>query len=227
LSGPKLPTDKNRTILVGRTGTGKTVAGLWHLSNYDLSRPWVVLNFKNDEHIDSIPNTVEIDFDFVPGKKDKGLFILRPLPTDMKPSRLEASRLETYLWKIWARENCGVFCDEGFMVGQNDAFDALLTQGRSKHIPMIVCTQRPVWLSRFCFSEATFIQVFDLNDIRDIQTIEGFVPLEWDREVPLGPHQSWYYEIDSNRIFRFNPCPDINELRKRFATKLHRKWVLI
>jgi hypothetical protein len=223
-STPLLPGPENRTVIIGRTGTGKTVAGLWHLSNQDLERPWVVLNFKNDEHIDSLPYAQDVGFDFIPGKKDKGIFVLRPLPTDMKGN---PSPLEKYLWQIWDRENCGVFCDEGFMVGSNDAFDALLTQGRSKRCPMIICTQRPVWLSRYCFSEASFIQCFDLNDQRDIDTIESFMPLEWDEEKPLGPHESFYYEISRNLLVRFKPCPPMKETREVFRQKLERRWVRI
>jgi len=222
---PRLPGPKNRTILIGRTGTGKTVAGLWHLSNQDLERPWVILNFKNDEHIDSIENTTDVDYDFVPKKKDRGLYILRPLPGDMEGS---PSLIETYLWKIWGREKCGIFCDETFMVGRNNkAFNACLTQGRSKEIPMIMCTQRPSYISLFCFSEASFIQVFDLNDFRDIDTVEGFVPIDWDKETPLKDHQSWYFEVARNLLYRFQPVPNMNEIRKVFASKLHRKWVRI
>lgn len=226
-SQPQMPGPSNRTVLIGRTGTGKTVAGLWHLSNQNLERPWVVFNFKNDEHIDSLPNTRDIDFDYVPTKKDHGLFIIRPLPSDMKPRKSEPSRLETYLWQLWARENIGIFFDELFMVGSNDACDSCLTQGRSKKIPMIMCTQRPVWVTRFAFSEASYIQVFDLNDDDDIQRVESFVPLDWDRESKLEKHQSWYYEIDRNLLFRFNPVPNMDAIRKTFEEKLYRKWVSI
>lgn len=222
---PKLPNETNRITLIGRTGTGKTVAGLWHLSNQNLERPWVILNFKNDEHIDSIPYCQEIDFDYVPDKKDRGIFILRPLPGDMDGA---GSPLEVYLWKLWARENVGLFCDETFMIGVNNkAFNAILTQGRSKRIPVIACTQRPCRITLFAFSEASYIQVFDLNDFRDIDTVEGFVPLDWDKEKPLAPHQSWYYEVGSNRLFRFNPVPAMPEILTVFESKLHRKWVRI
>jgi hypothetical protein len=221
----KLPGKSNRIVLVGRTGTGKTVAGLWHLSNQNLERPWVVFNFKNDEHIDSLENTNEIGLDWKPNKKDRGLFILRPLPSDMKATREGPSPLEVFMWRLWHHERVGVFCDETFMVGPNEAFDACLTQGRSKEIPMIMCTQRPVWITRFAFSEASYIQVFDLNDSRDIQTIEGFVPIVWDDEKALGPHQSWYYEIDRNYLVRLQPVPDMDRVREVFKTKLHRNWV--
>ncbi|SRR5258708_2662899 len=220
----KLPGKNDRIVLIGRTGTGKTVAGLWHLSYQNLDRPWILLNFKNDEHIDSIEYTTEIDYDFVPGKKDKGLFILRPLPSHMKrPAPRVPSALEAYVWKLWAREKIGIFSDETFMLGENDAVDACLTQGRSKEIPMILCTQRPVWITRFAFSEASYIQCFDLTDAEDIRRVESFVPLEWDAERPLTDHQSFYYQINNKFLCRLNPVPDMDEIRKVFAEKLYRK----
>lgn len=224
---PRLPGNQHRTVEVGRTGTGKTVAGLWHLSNYDLNKPWIVFNFKDDEHIESIENTRPIDFSYVPKKKDSGLFVVNVAPEDCKGTRNEASPLEKYFKQIWARQNVGVFIDEAYPIGNNNGFELLLTQGRSRRIPMIVCTQRPCWISRFTFSEATFIQVFDLNDERDIQTVEGFMPFNWDDVEPLGPHQSFYYDVNNNELFRLQPTPDMDAIRERFAGKLRRQRVLI
>jgi hypothetical protein len=217
----RLPDRRSRTVVIGRTGTGKTVAALWHLSNYSLVQPWVIFDFKNDEHIDSIENIQHIDFDYIPSKKDDGIFCLHPLPS-------QQAEVEKYLWKLWARENVGVFCDETFMMGKNnDAFDTLLTQGRSKEVPMILCTQRPVWISRFAFSEASFIQIFDLNDARDIQNIESFTPLSWDEESPLQEHESFYYDIAKDTLIRLRPVPPMKEIRKAFAEKLRPKRVRI
>lgn len=203
------------------------MGGLWHLSNHDLDFPWVVFNFKGDKHIDSIQEAEHIGFDYVPKKKDSGLFVIHVSPYDLEGNSKGKSAFEKYLLKIWEREQCGVFMDEAVMVGNNPAFVWLLTQGRSKEIPMIICAQRPAYISRFAFSEATFIQVFDLNDDRDIDTVEGFVPLDWADEKPLGPHQSWYYSVEDNQLFRFNPVPNMNKIREAFAAKLHRRWVRI
>src|SRR5690242_3860787 len=95
----RLPKNDSRIVIAGRTGTGKTVAGLWHLSNYNLAaRPWVLLDFKIDEHINSIERARHIDFDYVPGKKDTGLFILHPTKADTEGTSKAKSRLEEYLW---------------------------------------------------------------------------------------------------------------------------------
>jgi hypothetical protein len=217
----RLPNNSDRLICLGRTGTGKTIAGLYHLSNYDLdSRPWVLLDFKNEEHFDEIENLPEINFDYIPSKKDTGLFRLRCTPFDARGTVARLSRVDAYLVKLWEREEIGIFADECYMLGNSEALNLCLTQGRSKRIPMILCSQRPAWISRFAFSEASFIQVFDLNDARDIDTVESFVPIEWDKEKPLKKHQSFYFDIGDDSVVRLNPVPSMRELKKVFAQKL-------
>lgn len=223
----RLPNQTNRLVEIGRTGTGKTVAGLWHLSNFDLYDPWVILNFKDDEHIESIEKARVIDYSYVPKSKDHGLFVINVLPADLRGTLREASPLDRYLVRLWERQRIGVFSDETFMLANSDAYNMLLTQGRSRLTPIIACTQRPVWVSRFTFSEASFIQVFDMNDDRDIQTIESFVPLNWDAVQPLKKHQSFYYDVSENELYRLNPVPDMDEIRNRFDMKLRRQVQLI
>lgn len=225
----RLPNASHRIVTVGRTGTGKTVAGLWHLANHNLqARPWLIVDFKGDDHIAEIEDAQEIDYDFKFKKKDRGLFILRPSPGDVKRVRiggeLKAGPLESYLWSMHQRGNTGIFCDESFMMGQdNDAFNTIITQGRSLKMPMILCTQRPVWVSRFAFSEADFVQVFHLNDNRDKATIRGFIPIDYENERVLKPHQSWYYDVGQNRLDLWNPVPPIDDTLARFHEALGRK----
>lgn len=219
--------NSSRLVTVGRTGTGKTVAGLYHLSRFDFSQdPWVIINAKGDQHIDDIPNTQEIDLDYKFKKNDAGIFIVRPLPGDFEGTLRERSRMASFLWHVWERENTGIFTDESFMMGNNDAFIACQTQGRSKHIPMISCTQRPVWITRFCFSEASFIQVFDLNDARDIQTVESFVPVDFDAEK-LKKYHSYYYDIGEDNLVMLKPVPPVKKILEIFDAKLPKRknWI--
>lgn len=226
---PRLPNTSQRIVELGRTGTGKTVAAVWQLSNFPLDRkPWIVIDFKTDEHINGIPGARHVDLGFIPGKKDTGIFIVHPLPSDADAPKLgEKSPIEQYIWKIWEREDCGIFCDEGYMMARNKAFEACLTQGRSKRIPMIVCSQRPSWLSRFVFSEADFFQVFHLNDARDQQTVQAFVPVTYEDQENLAEYHSLYYDVAKNKVWNFNPVPPIEEIYKTFESKLkpQRRWI--
>ena len=205
----RLPNSRQRIAIVGRTGSGKTQAAAWHLSRQAIDKmPWVIFDYKRDDLLNAIPRAEHIGLE-VP--IHPGVYITHPLPS-------QESQVENYLWKLWQKENVGVFVDEGYMIGDNPAFNALLTQGRSKRIPMIVLSQRPVWMSRFVFSEADFYQVFHLNDKRDKKTIEAFVPADLSSRLP--DYHSHYYDVGRNALHRFSPVPGEGEILQTFADKL-------
>src|SRR5271170_6704875 len=139
---PRLPNDKQRLAIIGRTGSGKTVAALWHLSKRSIDvKPWLVFDFKGDEHINAIEGATHSSLDLKLTAKSKGLYIVHPLPHETK-------EVESLMWRLWERGNVGVYVDEGYMIDNgNKAYKAILTQGRSKRIPVITLTQRPVLCS--------------------------------------------------------------------------------
>jgi len=209
----RLPNSTNRLAIVGATGSGKTQAALWHLSVADIDkRPWIVYNFKSDKSIDSIPHSQFIDVDEVPLKP--GVYITHP-----RPDATDA--VEAQMWAIWEKEGIGVYVDEGYMVGdRNPAFRALLTQGRSKEIPVIVLSQRPVWMDRFVFSEAEFFQIFRLNHRKDRKSVEEFVPADLGQRLP--DYHSYYYDVGENKVMVLKPVPDIDQIHTTFERRLAR-----
>lgn len=208
-----LPTSRQRIAAIGRTGSGKTIAGLWHLSNanFDLM-PWVIVDFKTDEHINAIERAEYIDTNT--RLKNPGIYIIQPHPDD--------ASLGDFLERIWQRGNTGVFVDEGYMMRTNNEvekrFVYLLTQGRSKRIPMIVLTQKPVWISRFVFSESDYFQVFHLNDVRDHKTVESFLPNGAIRKLP--DYHSVYYDVSKNELTYLLPVPNEETILEKIDNRL-------
>lgn len=209
----RLPDSSNRLAIVGATGSGKTQAALWHLSLRDITtRPWIVYNFKYDKNIEAIPLKKDIGLDELPVKP--GIYVVHPHPN-------QTDEVESQMWAIWERGGIGVYIDEGYMVGdRNPAFRALLTQGRSKEIPVIVLSQRPVWMDRFVFSESEFFQVFRLNHRKDQKSVEEFVPADLSYRLP--DYHSYYYDVGANRTTVLKPVPSIEEIHKTFEHRLKR-----
>lgn len=202
----RIPDDSQRVLIVGMTGSGKTLAGLWHLSLRDLeSMPWVIFDFKRDPTIAKIP-ALEISLGELP--QEPGLYVVRPLPG-------QDDDVEKFLWNVWQRGNIGLYIDEGYMLDKNsDALNAIYTQGRSKRIPVITLSQRPVGLSRFAFSEAEFFQTFFLNDERDRKTVQAFQPEKVRERLPR--FHSYYYDVGGDELSVLTPVPMLPELLKRF-----------
>lgn len=208
-----LPDDTQRLSIVGATGSGKTQAAMWHLSNRDyLDRPWIVYNFKTDRSIDSIPYKKDIELDEIPVKP--GIYVTHPQPDSQE-------EIEAQMWEIWKRGGIGVYVDEGYMVGNNNpAFRAILTQGRSKEIPAIVLSQRPVWMDRFVFSESEFFQVFRLNHKQDRKNVEQFIPADIGNRLPA--YHSYYYDVGENKVTVLRPVPSIETIYRSFESRLKR-----
>lgn len=215
-------------MIVGKTGSGKTVGGLWHLSERSYTEiPWTIVDFKTDKNIAQIPFLVEIDI-HKPPPTEPGLYVVRPLPT-------ESDVLDKYMMAVWANEDHGLFLDEGYMIGggsgRSDAFQALLTQGRSKNIPLITLSQRPSFLSRFAFSEADFFQVYWLNDVKDRQRVMEFMTGDADEYLPprkmasdeprkLLKFYSIYYDVGDDELTPLRPVPDLDTILATFKRRL-------
>lgn len=206
----KFPGPTDRVYIIGRSGSGKTTAALWHLSGKDFDRqPWVLVNTKGDSSINdlaAIEGVKTIGINETPG--NKGLFHVRPYPDT------EALELDAFLNRVWHKGNCGVLIDEGYMIEEDRNLNALLTQGRDKNIPMIVLTQRPTWITKFVESEANFVQLFNLSRFDDRKNVSGLVPI--DKNYRLAKHCSYWYNVEEHELVEFGPVPNKPAILKTF-----------
>jgi hypothetical protein len=212
MSDPKftIPWDQSRVAIIGRTGSGKTQFATWMLSERSIDKkPWIVFNFKGDKLIDAIRETKELALDAtVP--KAPGIYIMRPQPH-------QTEEVNDFLWKVWERENVGLYIDEGYMMTGLKAFRSCLTQGRSKNIPMMILSQRPVWMDKFTWSEADYYAIFNLNILSDKQIVREYVPRA---KFPLPKFNAIWHDVAEDETFLLRPVPDRATILSRFRDRI-------
>jgi hypothetical protein len=196
----RFPGGDSRTTCIGATGSGKTTNGAWLLAHQRFDRrPWIIVDFKREALFDTVgfPPIQSIGLTArIP--KGPGLYLVSPRPD-------QDDALEAFLWRVWQRENVGLFVDEASLMPDRDAFRAILQQGRSKRIPTICCTQRPVDVKRAIFSEASYFCIYRMSDKRDYRVVEGFVPADLSRPMP-DYHWRWY-DVAKNELLHMRPVP--------------------
>ena len=205
----RFPGDSDRVAILGRSGSGKTTAEIWHLSGKDFrASPWLIVNTKDDELINQIAQiegVQTIGLNETPG--DQGLYIVNPRPS-------EQVELDALFQRIWEKQNCGIAIDEGYAIKKTDWFNACLTSGRTRKIPMIVGSQRPKKISLFVFSEASYMQVFDLTNYDDRKEVSRWIP--FDPATRLPNHYSLWYDVKHNSVTKLSPVPPADKILNSF-----------
>lgn len=206
----EFPSASQHTTIIGRTGSGKTQAGAFLLSEADFDlMPYIIFDYKGDELLNSVSaDVVSIHAD--PPEKP-GIYIVHPLPD-------EEEAVDAFLWKVWARGRTGLYFDEGFMVAKLKSVEAILMQGRSKEIPCFILSQRPAWMNRYAFSEASHFAVFHLNDNRDQKKVKEFFG-KYNEERMEEYHAQWY-DVSRDANFILQPVPSADIIRDRFILRL-------
>lgn len=208
----RLPGPSDRITIIGHTGSGKSQAAMWHLSNCNFdTMPWIIVDPKEDDKINSIEDAEYIDFGTIP--RHPGIYILQTTTGDI-------DALDNYLASLLEKQRIGVYIDEASECGNGPGFTTFLTRGRSRHCPAIVLTQRPVNVSRYAFSEAQFFQCFPLTDDRDYKTLRGFAKIPEMETNPLSEFCSYYYDVRWRRCYMMQPVPEIGVILDTIDSKL-------
>ncbi len=253
----RLPDETHRTIVIGRTGTGKSQAAIDILSQQNFDEiPWVMIDYKGEDLIAEMlakngwrrakkggrvvlirglhSPIVELSFkDPIP--KKPGLYYLRPRP------KIDDVEMEAWLLRVHARGSVGLFIDEGYAMpsyGDSPAFTLILTQGRTLHIPVIVLYQRPVWMSRFAVAQADFVRVFKQNDVRDTKAVSNYcAPAILPNGDKLGAYEldalpdyySLWRDVSRGKTSILQPARREHEILRTFKERLtpHRIGALV
>jgi len=209
----RFPDATHRTAVLGMTGSGKSVFACWLLSHaaYD-EMPWLIVDHKDDP--DEIFNRVSTRLvtEIRPGAtvpKRPGLYIVNPLPED------DDDAMEVTLRDIWHRGRIGIYVDEGHLIdARASVFRHLLVTGRAKHIPMIVCSQRPVGVTPYLFTQANFFAVFQLQTANDEKTVESYLSKDITRPLPEF-HCRWR-DVKARETIMLRPVDDPDTIVDRF-----------
>lgn len=214
----KMPRVDERVLILGSTGSGKTTMGAWLLSQAPFNKiPYVIIDYKRDALLAGIDRSEEIGFNEIP--KQPGVYHIKPNPV------VDDDAIEDWLLKVWGRRNIGLYIDEALRIptSRKGAFEAILTQGRSLHIPVISLSQRPVDLTRYAFSEANHVAAFRLTDIRDRKSVSEYVPIPKEYGDSLPEFHSIWYNVGQNRKYTIKPVPEGEEILDTFWERLKPK----
>lgn len=208
-----------RGLLLGQTGSGKTQNGLFHLQNAPVW-PVIIFDTKIEDSFFSLPTedeTLEVcnnfeEFERMSKRPKKDLpdyILVRPESWEV----VEFEPLDRYLQLCYRKFGSHfIYLDETYNWhnhGQaSPGLLELLTRGRSKGKTTLMGSQRPSWISRFCFTESQKFYVHRLLDLRDRKTLDSVIPNFSQLALPSKYH-FWHFETGEHESpVLFKPVPE-------------------
>lgn len=209
----------NRGLLVGKTGSGKSQNAIFQL-RHAVGSPVIIFDTKiedcffslpeGDEELEVVNNFDEFKALAKRAAKDWPDYIL------VRPSADEVrfwEPLDNYTHFVYNNfGKCFIYFDEMLQWHKNmqagSGLINLLTRGRSRGKTTLMASQRPAWISRFCFTESDKFYVHKLNDQRDYQSLSAVVPNIESVARPPRFH-FWHYDTgaDMESPVLFKPVP--------------------
>lgn len=199
----------SRTLIAGRTGSGKTTLAAWLMQSRNRQR-WIVLNPKHTTGYATLEDSVSLrkfDSRKLSRELDKNRFVI----LNFSPAESDNVFMDDVLNYIHnAYDNVGICVDELYTIHNNtrpgNGLVSILTRGRERKQTFIGLTQRPKWISRFCFSEADNICGMSLNldedrkRMRDDSGCDEFL-------VKLDSHHWLWYNVAQDVVTHWSPIP--------------------
>lgn len=197
-----------RAIIAGRTGSGKTVLANWLIKRS--SQRWVIFNPKHTAGYNALPDVKVID-GFDARKIEKAVFKSRYVLLNFKPEESEPRFMDAcIMWLHNQFDNIGLCVDELYTLHDSGrplpGLTAWLTRGRERKQSFVGLTQRPVWISRFCFSESDYIGGMALQLLDDRKAMMHCTGrAEYLKK--LDSHYWLWYEVVTDGLTLYGPVP--------------------
>lgn len=209
---PKISAGK-RAIISGRTGSGKSTLGCW-LLNRSLQH-WVIFNPKCTDAYDRLSNSETIN-GFDENKISKSLIDNQFTIINFKPDESTHEFMDACVQYFHdAYDNIGLCIDELYTLHGGNAkagsgLTAWLTRGRERKQSFLGLTQRPAWISRFCYSESDYIGSMVLTMIDDRKSLVANSGCEYFMEKLEDKKWLWY-EVSKDRATKYGAVPLIKK----------------
>lgn len=199
--------NQDRAILIGATGTGKTLLARFLVE--DPAQPFSVV-YDTKGLISSpalqkpqdrwLGHRVYTDFDLlIEDQKTKLLESPRVIYRPPVSEERDKGAQDDFFWWVYDRWHTRLYVDEAYSIlgGTNpsDALQACLSRGRERGISTIISTQRPARIPVITMSESEHIYVFRLNAKRDRETAGELIDVDPRAFHPseLKDHQFYYF----------------------------------
>lgn len=202
-----------RAIISGRTGSGKSTLGAWFL-NRSLQH-WIILNPKWTKTYNDLPNS-QIYKRFDRKEFDDAIVKFNYIILNLSGSSAESEYMDSIIDYIHNNfENVGICADELYTLHTNGragyGLIEWLTRGRELKQSFIGMTQRPAWISRFCYSEADYIIGMDLTMIQDRKRLYECSGNGYFQER-IKPRQWLFYNVSNDSMTKYGAVPKISAI---------------
>lgn len=225
-----------RGLLVGKTGSGKTQNGLFHIQNTPLW-PRLIFDTKIEDAFFSLPQgdeTLEVVqgldkfISYANSTKRQDMpdyLLIRPTAQEF----VDPEMLDEYMGVIYAKFGaCFNFIDEvGNLHKNGRALPHLmnvLCRGRSRGKTTLMGTQRPAFISRSCLTESDRFYIHQLTDLKDRVRLADVVP-DFDKMPKPPKYHFWHFaHADHEQCELYKPVPEL-KVDPNKKKQFQKKWI--